>query len=85
MTRGLIIEALDELARAKKKHPIWPDDPVRQVAILAGEAGEALKAALHFKEGRLTEGHDSKELARHEVIQTMAMCIRVLENINKWE
>jgi hypothetical protein len=35
-----------ELRRAEAKHPGWPADRLRQVVIIAEEAGEALRAAL---------------------------------------
>ena len=37
-----------EYQRALKKHPNWPDDLFRQIAIVNEEAGEATKAVLHF-------------------------------------
>ena len=67
-----LIEA--ELQRAKIKHPEWPEGVLSQTAIMVGEAGEALKAALKFTENR----GDFKDI-REEVIQTAAMCLRWLE------
>jgi hypothetical protein len=66
-----------ELARAEHKHPIWPADPIHQVAIMVEEAGEAMRAALRlvYKEGGTVE-----EL-RAEIIQTGAMCLRCLKNL----
>jgi NTP pyrophosphatase (non-canonical NTP hydrolase) len=74
MTRN---EALDmifrELRQAEEQHPGWPHDPVYGAAIMAEEAGEAMKAALdhHYNRGSLL--HLKVELA-----QTAAMAIRAL-------
>jgi len=65
-----------ELNRAKKKHPIFPEDMFRQLAIMQEEAGEVTKAVLHYH----YEGGTVK-LIRNELIQTAAMCIRMLENL----
>ena len=65
-----------ELNKAKKKHPSYPDDMFRQVAIMNEEAGEVTKAVLHY---HYEAG--SIEDVRKELIQTAAMCIRMLENL----
>lgn len=41
---------MKELHRAEAKHPGWPVDRLRQVAIIVEEAGEALQAALNIIE-----------------------------------
>ena len=77
MTAYAAVDAmLKELERAKVKHPTWPTNTLEQVAVLAGEAGETLQAALHFVEGR-----GDIERVRAEAIQTGAMAIRVLMNL----
>ena len=77
MTAYAAVDAmLQELERAKVKHPTWPTNTLEQVAVLAGEAGETLQAALHFVEGR-----GDIERVRAEAIQTGAMAIRVLINL----
>jgi NTP pyrophosphatase (non-canonical NTP hydrolase) len=84
-----VVEALGdiimELSRAEVKHPIWPEDMVHAVAILAGEAGECLKAANHYREGRDTEGEDSFYSIKREAIQTGAMTVRLLINLPELE
>ncbi len=70
-----------ELERAESKHPVWPNDLVHAVGIMAGEAGECLKAANHYREGRQTEGKDSLLVAECEAIQTGAMAVRFLINM----
>lgn len=69
---------LVELARAEHVHPVWPENTLRQVAIMAGEAGEALQAGLHHAEGR-----GDIDAIRQEAIQTGAMAIRCLINLEK--
>lgn len=68
---------MNEVQRAKAKHPIFPEDRVHQVSIMMEEAGEAVRAANNFN---LENGHIS-DLAT-ELIQTAAMCIRTLETIS---
>lgn len=67
---------LNECDRAEKLHPDWPRDPVHQIAILCEESGEALQAALNCQEGK-----DSKKHLVTETVQTAAMAIRFLKNI----
>lgn len=69
-------QILIELIRAENLHPVWPEDTLRQVAIMAGEAGEALQAGLHYAEGR-----GSIQAIRDEIIQAGAMSIRALINL----
>lgn len=68
----------DELVWAEKKHPNFPDDMFMQLAIIQEEAGEVTKAVLHyhFEKGSLED-------VRDELIQTGAMCVRMLKSINK--
>ena len=63
-----------ELKRAEKKHPNFPADMFRQVAIMNEEAGEVTKAVLHYhyENGGL-------ENIKKELIQTAAMCVRMLD------
>lgn len=66
-----------ELQRAKKMHPNWPDDRFRQLAIMQEEAGEVAKAVIdhQYKKG-------STQDIESELIQTAAMCMRMLESLN---
>lgn len=65
-----------ELKRAETKHPVFPDDMFRQLAIMQEEAGEVTKAVLHYhyENGTLND-------IREELIQTAAMCMRMLINL----
>nr|DAG83167.1 MAG TPA: hypothetical protein [Caudoviricetes sp.] len=67
-----------ELERAEKIHPAWPADLVKASAILAEEAGETLRATNTFDETR----SGKKEIIT-EAVQTAAMAIRLLKNINQ--
>ena len=71
-----LIDILSEVERAREKHPEWPDDIIHAVAIVAEESGEAVRAALNhvYHGGSIDE-------VRTELVQTAAMCIRMLENL----
>ena len=74
-----LTEILFEVSRAEQIHPFWPDDTVHQVAIMAEEAGEAVRAAndvVHRGDSvaRLTR-------LRLELVQTGAMVVRCLKNL----
>lgn len=76
--------ALVELSRAEILYPDnWPaGDPVHAVAIMAEEAGEAVQAANNLKWGHGGRTYtESIAKLRKEIIQTMAMCVRVLKNM----
>lgn len=61
---------------AIKKHQLFPHDIIHMTAIMAEEAGEAVRAA----NNAVHEG-DSLEPLRRELAQTAAMCIRCLVNL----
>lgn len=74
----VIYEIIAELERAKEKHPNWPWDLLHQIAIINEEAGEATKATLQWK-----YENGSKMNITHELISTAAMCIRMIESMEK--
>lgn len=81
MTTIAIIESiLAEKHRAEAARPAWLRDIVHAVAIMNEEAGEAVQAANTY----VYDGGDIEDV-RKEVIQTAAMCIRVLENMHRYE
>lgn len=65
-----------ELKRAEKKHPNYPKDMFRQLAIMQEEAGEVTMAVLHYHYEKGTLEH-----IREELIHTAAMCMRMLQNL----
>lgn len=65
---------LHEVLRAEKLHPWNKTGMYKQVTILTEEAGEVAKAVLKFK-----EDGEPKENIKEELIQTAAMCIRMLK------
>jgi hypothetical protein len=71
-------EILKELHQAKQKWPRYYSDVIHAAAIIGEEAGEILKAALDY-----TYDNGAIEDVEKETIQTAAMCIRLLENIDK--
>ena len=75
-TEQILCLVMAELERAEKIHPAWPTDLVKASAILAEEAGETLQAANTFDETR----SGKKEIIT-EAVQTAAMAIRLLKNI----
>lgn len=66
-----------ELTKAKSKHPDYPSDMFHQLAIMQEEAGEVTMAVLHlhYEKGTIED-------VRKELIQTAAMCMRMLENLS---
>jgi NTP pyrophosphatase (non-canonical NTP hydrolase) len=71
-----IYKIREELEKAETKHPDWPCDILHQIAIVNEESGEATRAALHFE----YEGGELDDVEA-ELIQTAAMCVRMLKNI----
>lgn len=67
---------IQELIKAEEKHPNWPSDPFHQLAILTEESGEVAKAILDYQDGKATL-RDIKT----ELMQTAAMCIRILKHL----
>lgn len=65
-----------ELKKAKGKHPNYPTDMFHQLAIMQEEAGEVTMAVLHlhYEKGTVED-------VRKELVQTAAMCMRMLENL----
>ena len=74
----MIEEIKEELKRAKELYPDFPKDIIHQVSIMNEEAGESIRAALNY----YYHG-DKISKVWEEVVQTAAMCLRVLENIEQ--
>ena len=67
-----------ELKKAEEKHSNWPTNMYEQQTILAEEAGEVAKAVLHYH-----HENGSFEDIEEELIQTAAMCVRMLKNLKR--
>lgn len=81
--RLLKYEEIDrELQRAKKLFPQFPANIFEQTCIMMEEAGEVVKAANDFAHNR-GDKSELLMLLKDEVIQTAAMCMRMLESIEK--
>ena len=70
-----------EMQRAKKLHPIWPDDLVHGAAIVAEEAGELLRAANDFNQilRHFPGEYISTSDIYKEAIHTIVTSIRLIE------
>lgn len=75
----ILIEILSELQHAVAKHPVWPIDNVKRVAIVNGECGELVRAANLIDQGN-PEG--TRENLRDEAIQVAATAIRFIKALD---
>lgn len=74
----IIKKITDELERAEALHPDYPNDIYKQLAIITEESGEVAKSVLHYE----YEGGSLQDI-KDELVQTAAMCIRMLKNLPK--
>ena len=78
----ILVDIEVEIEIAAQRHPNYPDDPLRRVALMCEEAGEALQAALDLtrldEPDRLLRDH-----LRHEVVHTAAMAIKLLHAMDE--
>lgn len=88
---------LDELDRAERKHPAWPNDVIHQVAILNEETGEAVEAFAKLRDAVIDLAASSGKCSRaalqlvyeggtiedlkNELYQNGAMVVRCLKNL----
>jgi len=77
---SIIVEILMEVERAEKKHPTWPGCHVKQIAFVAEEAGELVRAGNQVDEGKGT----FLEI-KEEAIQVAATAIRLLKKLKQTE
>lgn len=70
-----------ELEKCKTKHPEFPVDVIQRVAIMAEEAGEAIREAnmIKYKEG------GTNDTLIKELLQTAAVCVRIIEAMEQEE
>jgi len=74
-------EVRAEISRATAKFPAWPSDPLHALAVLGEEFGELTKDVLHM----IYEPHrTTHERVRTEAIQTAAMALRFLMNLDHY-
>ena len=73
----------EEVERASRIHPRWPKDPIHAMAVLGEEYGELNKAILQY----IYEPHKEVTLEdiEEEAIQTAAMAIRFLVNLDRYD
>ena len=60
-------EITDELFKAEKKHPDWPEDVIHQVAIIAEESGETVRRPCNPKDGLYQVDRRGKLLSSAEM------------------
>lgn len=75
--RQALNDALVELARAERLHPVWPDNVMEQAGILFDCVDKTDTEALCIETGV----GGSKIKLRHRITQTIAMGIRCLINL----
>ena len=70
-----------EVARATRKFPTWPTDPLHALAVLGEEFGELTKAMVQLT----YEPHKTtREEVREEAIQTAAMALRLAMSLDRY-
>ena len=85
MDHEILINIGFELESAKSRYPWWPTDVIHAGAIVAEEAGELTQATLDHVYAHLNHnGKDTVARMRKEAIQTAAMAIRFLENMEAY-
>ncbi len=75
-------EVFAELAKATRKFPTWPTDPLHALAVLGEEYGELTKDMLQM----VYEPHKtSRENVRTEALQTAAMALRLFASLDEYQ
>ena len=71
---------LHELAVAEAVHPTYPSDPLRRTALVAEEAGEAVREALDLTRSSLPAAQlaPTRKRLERELIHTAAMAVKAL-------
>lgn len=75
---NLIDDVLNEVNRAERKHPKWPDNVAYGILIVGEEYGEAMREAVKIQ---MNEADANKENLRMELVHTAATCLRMLKNL----
>lgn len=80
----IVREILEELLRAKQKHPRWPRHMVARAAIIQEEVGELMADLIKMKYEVPKEDRPKMlTAAKKEAIQVAAMAIRFIEALDK--
>ncbi len=78
---AVAVDVLAEVAKATRKFPTWPTDPLHALAVLGEEFGELTKAVLQT----VYEPHKVKAgEVRMEAVQTAAMALRFLASLERY-
>lgn len=82
-SQGTVLdEVMAEVARATRKFPTWPTDPLHALAVLGEEFGELTKAMVQFT----YEPHKTTRMeVREEAIQTAAMALRLAMSLPEYD
>lgn len=78
---SIIDEVREEISKAIRKFPTWPDNAIMAAAVVAEEAGELVK---HANEASWEPGKTTHEAVRKEAIQTAAMALRFLVSFEEY-
>jgi len=78
---SLFLRIMDEVERATKKFPEWPNDPLHALAVLGEEYGELTKEMLQLTYEPHKTNHERVEA---EAIQTVAMAVRLAMSLSRY-
>jgi len=82
VTPAVVADILAELARATRKFPTWPTDPLHALTVVGEEFGELTKDMLQL----CYEPHKSnRDKVRTEALQTAAMALRLAMSLERYE
>lgn len=80
----ILFDIIEELKKAKEKHPFFPVDAVGRCSIMMEEAGEAVQAANDMVWGGIDDA-EQKEKLKTELRHTACVCVRILEAMENEE
>ena len=72
-----VLAFIEEFEEEERKFPSWPEDIIHAVSIMNEEAGESIQAAID-----VFYKNNNTDHLENELIQTAAMCLRTLVNLN---
>lgn len=81
MNEKLIQLIETELAKAREKHPDWPNDQIHATGIVCEESGELMRAAMRFEDD--TPYPDGSQASLEDIckecVHTIVTAIRCIE------